>query len=412
MTWEIVLVRSRVNSAGTTVEWPEQLRAPGVCVRSLGGQNPLARLLDRMTTAKRIWGIRGTAFIQHRIAKWMRSVGPTSWKAYCGEIGSWIEYFVRKNRFDVVYFSWPYYMEPPQLRVPMVATPHDFIFKHGLTVHPDWQKKLDSQMARWLERCSQVVVSSNFVASELKAFYPAWAHKTNVVRLGIPSASHAPTLEEADAMCRSHQLPKCFVLTVGWIVEHKNQLVVFEAIAKLRERGFNIGIVSVGPNSKYLNKARREEAGSVSPDSYLTKVVSFCDAAGLREGIDYFGLGYVDDLEVECLYRRAIALVVPTLTEAGSFPAREAMRSGCSVVYADVPVYREEIDLVEGNASTFPAHDASKLADEIVWLIEHEDEVNQLKQKAKDLVSRAYSWSETAKGYFTVFEHAAGCVNK
>jgi len=406
--WEIVLVRSRFNSAHIHIPWPQGLSAPKLDIQYLGGDSRLARVLDRLTRAQRVWGIPGTGLLQRGFASAFRRIGPHRWKAYCGETRCWIENYVQKNRFDIVYFSYPYFLDPPRLQIPMVATPHDFTFKHGLSMSMNVQRQLDTQMPKWLEACSQVAVSSQFIADELKHFYPEWAHKAHIIRLGIPSAKQDPKPEEIDEFRKRMGLPERFVLVVGWIVEHKNQQVVFESIAKLRDRGIRIPVVCVGPNSNVLNESSERMNGGYRSSSYVTQILKFCASSGLRNGSDYFSLGFVNDFEVDCLYRSAMMLIVPTITEAGSFPAREAMRAGCPVAYSRIPVFDEEMRLIDGNAWTFPTHDSNELANLIARVAENGEEARRRATTAKEIIVRVYSWKRTAREYFYLFEQAAG----
>jgi glycosyltransferase involved in cell wall biosynthesis len=404
--WEIVLVRSRLNSANLQVPWPAHLQAENLHITYLGDENRVSEFLDRLAKAGRLWGIRGTGRLMRMVAAAVRSIGPTRWRAYCGETRCWIENYVSKNDFEVVYFSYPYFLEPPRLKNVMVATPHDFIFKYGLSVPPSVQRLLDAQMARWLKACAYAAVSSQFVVDDLKRFYPAWGSKAQLIRPGIPSAERVPTPEEAEQFCRSNGLPAGFILVVGWIVEHKNQKVVFEAVAKLRNRGLSVPLVCVGPNSSLL--AENHEGKGQKPTDYLGQIVEYCANAGLKHKSDYFSLGYVNDFELECLYRSASMLIVPTLVEAGSFPAMEAMRAGCPVVFSQTPVYQEMIDLVRENAWMFPPHDSDALSDLITGIIADRREAHRRAMLAKDLVCQIFSWKRAAHSYFSLFEAAAG----
>lgn len=404
--WEIVLVRNRLNSARIHVPWPQHLLAPKLQVLYMDGENPLSRALNRLASAGRIFGIPGTGVLQRRFAQLFRSIGPARWRAYCGETRCWLENYFQKNSFDVVYFSYPYFLDPPRLKVPMVATPHDFTFKHGLSMSTAVQRRLDTQMPKWLESCSQIVVSSQFIADDLKRFYPASAAKARIIRLGIPAAEREPTAEEVEAFRKRNGLPERFVLVVGWIVEHKNQQVVFEAVAKLRDRGLPIPVVCVGPNSDILNESDTKRNHKRS-SSYGERVLKFCESVGLKNRVDYFSLGFVDDFAVDCLYRSAMMLIVPTITEAGSFPAREAMQAGCPVAYSQIPVFEEEMQLIEGNAWTFPTHDSGALANLIAEVAENRDEARRRAAAAKELVSRVYCWRTTARAYFSLFEQVA-----
>jgi glycosyltransferase involved in cell wall biosynthesis len=406
--WEIVLVRSKYNSAGTYVPWPQHLSAPKLRLQYLGDDSPLSRMLNRLGSSGRVFGIPGTGFLKKKLVGALRSIGSDRWRAYCGETRRWLESYFCQNRFDVVYFSFPYFLYPPRLKIPMVATPHDFTFKHGLSTTPEVQKLLDSQMPKWLEACSRVVVSSQFIADDLKRFYPAWSHKARIIRLGIPSAECEPTAEEIEAFRKRNGLPERFVLVVGWIVEHKNQKVVFEAVAKLRDRGLHIPLVCVGPNSNALNENYDLKFRKQWQQSYVAQILRFCESAGLKNGSDYFSLGFVDDFAVDCLYRSAMMLIVPTITEAGSFPAREAMRAGCPVAYSRIPVFEEEMQLIEGNAWTFPTHDSDALANLICEVAENNEEARRRARAAKEIVPRVFCWKNTAHAYFSLFEQVAG----
>jgi glycosyltransferase involved in cell wall biosynthesis len=406
--WEIVLVRARTNSAGIHVPWPQHLLAPNLRVQYIDSENSLSRALGWLRASRRVFGIPFTGGLKRTFANAISSHGPDRWRAYCGDTQPWIEYYLRKNRFDVAYFSYPYFLDPPRLKMPIVATTHDFIFKHGLSTTPAAQRLLDSQLPKWFEACSQVVVSSQFVADDLKRFYPAWAHKARIIRLGIPSAEREPTAGEVEAFRKRSGLPERFVLVVGWITEHKNQQVVFEAVTKLRDRGLRIPVVCVGPNSNALNESNTAGHFRRRPQGYVSKILAFCEGAGLRNGSDYFSLGFVDDFTVECLYRSATMLIVPTITEAGSFPAREAMRAGCPVVYSRTPPYEEEMQLIQGNAWMFPTYDSSALADVIAEVASNGEEARRRSAAAKEIVPRIYCWKKTARGYFSLFEQVAG----
>ena len=314
-----------------------------------------------------------------------------------GDARLWIEHYCRQQEFDVVYFPYPYFMECPQISAPMVATPHDFNYKRFSTLGPAACAQIEGQMPGWLEGCRRIVVSSDFIASELRHFYPGFAHKVRVVRVGIPASTTVPTQADAEA-CRARLgLPQRFLLTVGWIVPHKNQKVVVEAIGCLHGKGISIPVVFVGPNSDKLQPGK-------AATGYVQEILHTAEDLGLQYGRDYLGLGYVDDFELECLYRLATALVAPSLYEAGSFPAREAMRAGCPVVYSRIPPLVEEFELVEGNAWLFEPSDHTDLADVLEEVVVDHPGSRARSQRARDLVPRIYCWNRTAREYLAVFE--------
>ena len=405
--WEIVLVRNRFNSANIHVPWPQHLLTPKVRVQYMDAENSLWRALNRLASAKKVLGIPGTGLLQRKVAGAFRSIGPARWRAHCGDTRCWIENYVVKDHFDLAYFSFPLFWDPPQLKIPMVATHHDFTFKHGLSASPAQQRRLDAELPKWLDACALVSVPSHFVAEDLKLFYPTWAHKARVIRLGIPSPEREPTTEEIETFRIRNGLPECFVLAVGWLAEHKNQLVVFEAIAKLRDRGMRIPVVCVGPNSSVLNQSYTPKIGNSQSQDYPMRILEFCESAGLKNGIDYYSLGYVDDFTIACLNGCALMLIASAITEATSLNAREAMRAGCPVAYMRTPPYEEEMELIEGNAWMFPTHDSEALASIIAEVANNGEEARRRATSAKEIVSRIFSWKETARAYFSLFEEVA-----
>ena len=301
-------------------------------------------------------------------------------------------------RFDLAYFGYPYGMEYPRLEMPMVATPHDFNYKRFDTWSAKTRALIDRQMRGWLSSCSWLVVSSDFMASEFRHFYPEYQHKVRVVRLGIPASVATPTPADLELCRQRFALPERFLLTVGWIAPHKNQKVIFEALARLKAIGIGIPLVCIGPHSDWLQPGNKQAA-----TGYIQEVLELAEQLGLKYGQDFFGLGYVTDFDEECLYRLALALVMPTLYEAGSFPVREAMRAGCPVICSRIPALVEEVSLAEGNAWMFEPLDSLNLADVIQEVLADPVRRQELARKASAIITQVYSWKKTAAEYLTVF---------
>ncbi len=397
--WDITILLNRYNSGGYLVRWPEHLTAPNLHVHYLFDDSRLSRLCHRLAKARRIWGIPGTARVQRLIPWLIRRFGPSRLLRYAGDAKFWLEDYFLHRQFDVVYFSYPYGMECPRIAASMVATPHDFNYKRFNTWGPALRAQIDRQMPEWLRRCRQLVVSSEFMASELRYFYPEFARKVRVVRPGIPGATRIPTNQEMGAYRERMGLPQQFLLTTGWIVPHKNQRVLFEALGKLRTKGSNIPLVCVGPNSDQLQPCNNSR-----PVGYVKEVLQAAQHFGLQYGRDFWGLGYVDDFELECLYRLATALVAPTLYEAGSFPVREAMRAGCPVICSRIPSLVEEVNLAEGNACMFEPSDSQHLATVIEEVIADPAKMRERSQRAARIVPHVFSWRKAAASYFATFK--------
>jgi len=312
-----------------------------------------------------------------------------------------IEHYCLERQFDVVYFSYPYLMECPRLPMAMVATLHDFNYKRFNTLGPAACAQIDRQMPEWLNRCCFLIVSSDFMDSELRRFYPEFANKVRVVRPGIPGGSRVPTELELESYWQRTGLPQRFLLNTGWIAPHKNQKVLFEALGLLRRKGINTPLVCVRPNSDQLQPGSKRRAGD-----YVREVLQVAKHFGLQYGRDFWGLGYVDDFEIECLYRLALMVIVPSLYEAGSFAIIEAIRAQCPVACSRIPAYIEQTNLIDNNIWLFDPFDARSLVHTLEQMLAHTEVTTERAMPAAETVGQVYSWEKAAVGYLSAFQEA------
>ena len=397
--WDLTILLNRYNSGEYPVRWPEHIAAPNLHIDYLFDDSRLGRFCDRLANGQRIWGIPGTGRAQRLIPWLLRRYGTSGLLRHAGDARLWIEHYCLQRQFDVVYFSYPYGMECPRITAPMVATPHDFNYKRFNTLGPVTCAQIDSQMPEWLRSCRSLIVSSEFMASELRYFYPEFTDKVRVVRLGIPEGNRAPTQVELEDYRKRAGLPQDFLLTVGWVVAHKNQKVVFEALGDLRAKGNSISLVCVGPNSDQLQPGSKHKA-----IKYVREALQAAEDFGLQYGRDFWGLGYVGDLELECLYRLATAVVVPSLYEAGSFPIIEAARAHCPVACSRTPAHLEQANLLDNNIWLFDPTNPRDLADVLERMLSDPGITIDRAVNAAERVRRAYSWEKAAAGYLSVFQ--------
>lgn len=404
--WDITLVLARNNSAGVPVEWPKRFIKRNIRVRYLHDDG-LSRLVKRLKRTGNLWGMPGTWRIPRLIQRGIRIWDEERYTAHRGHPRLWIEDFVRQNRVDVVYFSWPYEMDCPALAAPMVATVHDFHFKRRLTLSPDGCMEFERRMPVWLRRCRKVIVSTQFIAEEMQGYYPEFSLKTELVYPGTPG--RRVTFEPAAVRtCLGRiGLSRPFLLTVGWIVRHKNQKVVFEALSLLRKRGVDISLVCAGPNTHWMRPENRHRA-----NPYLRQVLEAAGQLGLEYGRDFFGVGYVPDEELELLYRSARGVIISSLYEAGSFPLTEAFRAGCPVICSRIAPLINQVHLIGGQAWFFEPSDAEALAEVLVReVLSHPEAARKKAGRASEFVERSLTWHNMARQYLRIFEEAQACQN-
>lgn len=398
-SWQIDLLISPSNSAGLDVLWPEMV-ATGRGEVGFFPRESCSPLFDRLFFSEgKLPGIRR---IRHHSGAALRCYGPRKVRELAGNRKTLIEKYLKDRPHDVVYFPYPYHMGCPRVETPMVITPHDFGFWHFERSTRRYLKRLQHDMGDFVEASSLIVVSSEFIANEVKGFFPAAAGKVRVVRAGIPKGDHRPMAEDLAACKEKFDLPERFIINAGWIFEHKNQQVILRALGELKRRGKPVMLLLAGPNTDDVN---HPPGARTSKD--IERLLRVASEEGLKPGLDFRGVGFVTDLELECLYSLASALVVSSLYEAGSFPLIEAIDAGCLAICSSIPPFIEQVEAVGGNAVSFDPRDHMALADALQWVFDEPEEAAAMAEKATRLVGEAYSWDKMALGYTEAFEEAA-----
>ncbi len=112
---------------------------------------------------------------------------------------------------------------------------------------------------------------------------------------------------------------------------------------------------------------------------------------GLERNVEL--TSWIGEREIDELYGRATAVVIPSLFEGFGLPVLEAMSRGCPVICSDLPVLRE---VAQGNAVYFDPKQTSSLAAAINSTLSNPAKLAEL--TASGLArSQSFSWARTAK---------------
>lgn len=112
--------------------------------------------------------------------------------------------------------------------------------------------------------------------------------------------------------------------------------------------------------------------------------------------------GWLAPDEVEALYARATAVIIPTLFEGFGLPVLEAMSRNCPVICSDLPVLRE---LAGDSAVYFDPLQTDSISTAIVTTLAKPSLLAEL--ASRGLVrSRGYSWLRTAESTIETFYRA------
>lgn len=106
---------------------------------------------------------------------------------------------------------------------------------------------------------------------------------------------------------------------------HKNHINLIKALIILKRKGLKVNLILTG---------------SLATDySTLPQVLSLVKKSKIQEQVKY--LGYVNDEELSLIYKKALAMVMPTYFGPTNLPVYEAWKMGTPVLYSDIRGYRE-----------------------------------------------------------------------
>jgi glycosyltransferase involved in cell wall biosynthesis len=242
---------------------------------------------------------------------------------------------------------------------------HDLAFERYPHAYSAGERAYLRLTTRWAAIRSRLLIAvSESTKADLVSFYGVNPDRIRVVPLGAPTPQVAPAPASRLAELG---LNGSFVLQVGRIETRKNQVAALAAIERLD----GVTLAVAGPES----------------DPAL--------AARLRQSDRCRVLGRVDQPTLELLYKRARAVIVPSLYEGFGLPMLEAMARGKVVVAAKASSLPE----VGGDAALY-FHDAAD-AEQVAKVIEvalGDEPLRKSLAKAARERARTFTWDRCAAG--------------
>jgi glycosyltransferase involved in cell wall biosynthesis len=225
-----------------------------------------------------------------------------------------------------------------------------------------------------------------------------WMKRDFVRNLGVPEEkvaviSPAPVLDaypqpgprDLARTTRALALSEAFLFYPAQTWPHKNHLGLLEALALLRDRGMRVPLVCSGHRNEFFPTIDRR-IGELA----------------LRDQVRF--LGFVEPLELQCLYRLCRAMVFPTMFEGWGMPLMEAFLAGVPTACARVTSLPEQA----GDAAILfdPGRpDEIAAAIERLWI----DAAlrRRLRERGRDR-SAGVTWDTTARIFRAHYRRLAG----
>jgi glycosyltransferase involved in cell wall biosynthesis len=295
----------------------------------------------------------------------------------------------RFNQYDLFFSPWPYEFACPNLEIPMVCVPHDFNYTHhfGLNIYGYGNAvKVKKQHEKWFRNATPIV-STNFMAKELKNTFPWFEKEIDVVHLSTLNDFEKLEDEKIDKILADLGIDYDYVLSASSVCYHKNFNILYSGYYYLKQKYPNVKLLLTG----WATESCKGESNS---PHYIDS---------FSQNPDVKGLGIVSDEVLIALMKRAKMVVNTSLYEAGNGSGLDAWGMGVPVVMSDIESFREQIDVLGVKAQLFDAQCGKDMAEAMIRIIDNPEQTLNDVQASKDAIAN-YSWEKVAQKYLHVFD--------
>ena len=295
---------------------------------------------------------------------------------------------LRQHPVELMHF--PHFNVPLAYNKPFVVTIHDILWHQvrggEVTTLSGWKYALKYQgykrvVAHAVSASEKIIVPSNWVKTQLlQEFSQLNQDKIQVIYEGadhLGAGSKDQKASETSTNSKAaFQIPTSrFYLYVGSCYPHKNVSTLIQAMKELKDSGNAHKLVIVSSRNVFVNKleAQVKELGLVGQVIFA---------------------GKLSDQDLHELYRRAIALVHPSLSEGFGLTGLEAMKHECLVISSN----RGSLPEIYGKSAVFLEDPLNPhlLAFSMLEAAKANPLWDELKTKAK-AHARDFVWEKTAK---------------
>lgn len=292
------------------------------------------------------------------------------------------------NNCNADVYHIPHFNVPVLFNKPFIVTIHDLLWHEKIGLQSTTLSPLTYVLKyagyrltvkAAVHKASHIVVPTNSVKQTL------------IQTLHVPNEKISVTYEAPDELFsrpvskqplpKQFNLPSPYIIYTGSLYPHKNVSILLTVLNALPD--LHLAIAS---------------ARTVFWEKFKAEV----DQAGLRERVHL--LGFVPDSQLQQLYTKATALILPSQSEGFGLTGLEAMATGLPVIATDTPILSE----VYGSAAIL-VNTAN--ADEICEAIKKLHANNKLRSRLIELgkiQAKQYSWQTMAAQTLSLYHKVAG----
>jgi len=286
---------------------------------------------------------------------------------------------------DVIHFP---FQDAFQTTLPSVYQPWDLQHVHLPQFFTKRQRQGRQHAYGYhADAATYVSVASQWGKQDYVRHYGIEPDKVAVIPMAAPTSLYVePQPADVDRVRARFTLPDRFLFYPAQTFPHKNHGRLIEALARIKsESGVSIPLVCSG---------RRND--------YYPTIGATVSEAGLDNQVHF--IGFVNEMELQCLYRMAVALVFPSLFEGWGLPITEAFNAGLPVACSNVTCLPEQV----GDAALlFDPTSVTGIAGAVTHIWNDDAFRADLARRGKEH-GRQYTWDQVAQKFRTLYHAAAG----
>lgn len=204
----------------------------------------------------------------------------------------------------------------PPTRARSLLTVHDLSFvRVPETASPALKAYLDVVVPRSVKRAEHILADSQATKDDLVNLYGTPEDKITVLLSGV-DPRFQPT-QDASVRGKYNIPERPYIFSVGTVQPRKNYTRLIHALAALRGKDYDIGLVISGGKG-WLDDPIYEAIRDAKMDDYVRFI------------------GFADDADLPALYSGALITAVPSLYEGFGIPVLESMACGTAVVTSNL----------------------------------------------------------------------------
>lgn len=198
-----------------------------------------------------------------------------------------------------------------------------------------------------------LILSSDTCLNDYRKYYSK--DKNNVYTMHFVSyisteLNHLTNQKEQEILDKYQLTKKNYICIANQFWQHKNHLVVFQALKKLVQNNHqDINLVFTGSPKDYRNP------------KYYKQLLEFINDDGLSRYIHI--LGFIDRIDQICILKNASYIIQPSLFEGWGTVVEDAKVLDKLILLSDIPVHREQMN---EKCILFNPNDADDLASKMI----------------------------------------------